>query len=237
VYAASVAARPAPPQATLAFVGFQGSDETSPERFVAQLESKAGDKFDPAKAERDARALAATGDYTRADYQLVNTAEGDGLVFELADKPWGPNYFHVGLDLSTDFTGRSAFNIKIAHNRHWLTPTGTEWRNRVQIGSVPTFATELYHPLGWTTALTNDWFVAGYASIERRTLSVFDPDDDVDVELARFHRTTTRAGFDLGQPWGRFGEFRFRHHLPRSRYRTRNRDRQVPRVGAALAFP
>jgi NTE family protein len=194
------------PEAQLAFVRFEGSTVTNPQRFAAQLESKAGQAFDPTRAERDARRLAASGDYVRADYQLVRTSEGDGLVFDLEDKPWGPHYFRVGLDLSTDFTGGSAFNIKIRHNRHWLDANGSEWRNAVQIGAVPRWATELYHPLRWTLGLSNDWFVAGYAEIERSRVSLYDRDSG--DELGRFKRAQIKFGADLGQPWGQLGEVR-----------------------------
>jgi NTE family protein len=195
------------PQATLAFVRFEGSTVTNPKRFLAQLESAAGQAFDPARAERDARRLAASGDYVRADYQLVSTPHGDGLVFDLEDKPWGPHYFRIGLDLNTDFNGGSAFNIKISHNRHWLDANGSEWRNQVQIGAVPRWATELYHPLNWTLGLSNDWFVAAYGAVERREVAVYNPDSG--TQRGRFRRTTGRIGVDLGQPWGRLGEVRF----------------------------
>jgi NTE family protein len=208
-YAAWRAAHPRgpAPQAMLSFVRFEGSAVTNPKRFAAQLESAPGQPFDPERAERDARRLAASGDYVRADYQLVSTSEGDGLVFDLEDKPWGPHYFRIGLNLSTDFTGGSAFNIKISHNRHWLDANGSEWRNQFQIGAVPRWATELYHPLNWTLGLSNDWFVAGSASIERRQAAVYNPDSG--DERGRFRRTTGRVGVDLGQPWGRLGEVRF----------------------------
>ena len=116
--------RPAPPETKLAFIRFEGTTATNPQRFINQLESAAGQPFDAARAERDARRLAASGDYMRADYQLEHTADGDGLVFDLEDKTWGPNYFRIGLNLATDFTGRSAFNIKMSHNRHWLDANG-----------------------------------------------------------------------------------------------------------------
>jgi NTE family protein len=194
------------PEATIGFVAFEGSTATNPARFAAQLESQPGQAFDANRAERDARSLAARGDYLRADYRLVSAHNGgDGLVFDLEDKPWGPNYLRVGLDLATDFDGRGTFNIKLSHNRHWLTPNGTEWRNRVQIGAVPSYFTEIYHPLNWTVGLANDWFVAGYAGTERQDGILYDPLGD---EQARYKRTTSRAGIDLGQPWGRFGELR-----------------------------
>jgi NTE family protein len=194
------------PEATVGFVAFEGTTSTNPSRFAAQLESQPGQPFSAERAERDARSLAATGDYLRADYRLVSLQDGtDGLVFDLEDKPWGPNYLRVGLDLSTDFNGRGTFNLKLSHNRHWLTQNGTEWRNRLQIGAVPSFFSEIYHPLNWTTGLANDWFVAGYASSERRDGTLYSEDGG---ELARYKRTTVRAGIDLGQPWGRFGELR-----------------------------
>jgi NTE family protein len=195
-----------PPETSLGFVAFEGSTLTSPSRFAAQLESQPGKPFDAERAERDARTLAASGDYLRADYRLVPAPDGStGLVFDLEDKPWGPNYLRLGLDMSTDFSGHGTFNLKLSHNRHWLTANGTEWRNRVQIGADPSLFTELYHPLDWTIGLSNDWFVAAYAGIERRIGTLY---DQAGNEIARYNRTASRAGIDIGQPWGRFGELR-----------------------------
>jgi len=202
------------PEARIGFVAFEGSALTSPERFAAQLETQPGQPFDPNRAERDTRTLAAGGDYLRADYRLIDRQGTDGLVFDLEDKPWGPNYLRIGLDLSTDFEGRGTFNLKLSHNRHWLTPSGTEWRNRLQIGAVPLAFTELYHPLNWTAGPSNDWFVAAYASAERRTGTLYDSQGS---ELARFSSTQQRLGIDLGQPWGRFGEFRLGAEVRRLR--------------------
>jgi NTE family protein len=197
---------PAPADTTLAFVRFEGSTQTRPERYAPELESRAGQPFDPAQAQRDVERLAASGDYSRADYRLEHTPEGDGLVFDLEDKPWGPNYFRLGLDLSTDFGGHSAFNLKLGHTRRWLTDTGTEWRNRVQIGEAPAVDTELYHPLAGMPGRVGDWFVAGYAGAERRLLWLYGGDDG--HEVAQFRRTTGKLGVDLGQPWSRYGEVR-----------------------------
>jgi NTE family protein len=190
----------------LKFVRIEGTEITNPDRLLPMLESRPGMPFEAARAERDTRRLASGGDYVRADYQLVREPGGDGLVLDLEEKPWGPNYLHAGLDLSTDFRGRSAFNLKLSHNRHWLTRNGTEWRNRVQIGEVPLAFTELYHPLDWTASRADDWFVAGYAGLERRRLSRYDAASG--NETAIFRRNLFVAGADLGQPWGEFGEFR-----------------------------
>lgn len=208
-YAAWRAGRPqaaATAAQRLAFVRFEGSSQTRPERYAPAMESQAGQPFDAGRAERDAARLSASGDYARSDFRLEHTPDGDGLVFELEDKPWGPNYFRIGLDLSTDFSGRSAFDLKLGHTRRWLTDTGTEWRNRLQIGETTALDTELYHPLAGVPGRVGDWFVAGYAGAERRLLTLYRDEDG--HELAEFRRTTGRLGVDVGQPWSRFGELR-----------------------------
>lgn len=201
-------ARPQPgkPEAKVSFVRFEGTELTNPQRFAAQLESRPGQPFDAAKAERDARRLAASGDYLRADYLLVSNAEGDGLVFDLEDKPWGPHYFRIGLDLETDFRGGSGFNVKISHNRHWLDANGSEWRNQVQIGEVPRWYTEIYHPLNWTLGISNDWFVSASAEAQRRDITRYDNDSGAVISL--YNRKSARFGLDLGQPWAELGELR-----------------------------
>ncbi|WP_298835401.1 patatin-like phospholipase family protein [uncultured Piscinibacter sp.] len=199
-------ARPGLAEARLSFIRFEGTDLTNPQRFAAQLESKTGQPFDANKAERDSRRLAASGDYMRADYLLVTTPDGEGLVFDLEDKPWGPHYFRIGLDLETDFRGGSGFNVKISHNRHWLDANGSEWRNQVQIGKEPRWYTELYHPLNWTLGLSNDWFVSAHAEASRRDITRYD--NDSGAVLSLFNRKRAIFGLDLGQPWAALGELR-----------------------------
>jgi NTE family protein len=198
----ATSAKPEP----LAFVRIEGAELSNADRLVAMLGSRAGQPFDRAQADRDTRRLAASGDYTRTDYQLVRTEQGEGLVFELEEKPWGPNYLRIGMDLNTDFSGHSAFNLKLSHNRHWLTRSGTEWRNRLQIGEEPLLYTELYQPLNWTASPANDWFASGYAGIHRRPFIRYAP--DTGHKVAEFSRSTQVLGLDIGQPWGEFGEIR-----------------------------
>lgn len=195
-----------PRSAELTGIAFEGSQLTHPERLATQLESKPGQRFDQARAERDARLLASSGDYERVDYHLEPRAEGDTLVFAMEDKPWGPNYFRIGLDLSTDFSGESSFNLRISHNRHWLTPSGTEWRNQLTLGQTPRLYSELYHPLGFKFGTSDDWFVSGWGELERRSITLYDESNG--QGRARLGRTAATAGLDLGQPWGRLGEIR-----------------------------
>lgn len=194
------------PPTTIAFIRFETTQVTNPERLADQLELAPGQLFDQEKAERDARRLAASGDYSRSDFRLINEPEGDGLVYVLEDKPWGPNYFRVGLDLFTDFRGSSAFNIKFSHTRRWLDQAGTEWRNFIQVGDTLRLFSEVYVPLNWSIGLSRDWFIAAGADFKRTQITLYEPDSD--REQGRFDEKSIKLGLDLGQPWGEFGELR-----------------------------
>ncbi|PXW92772.1 NTE family protein [Sphaerotilus hippei] len=194
-------------------VRFEGSDETRPEHFAGVLTSQPGQPFRVAAAEQDSRILAATGDYLHTDYRLEDLPAGTGLVFQLEEKPWGPNYFRLGLDLVSDFAGRGDFNIKLSHNRHWLDDNGSEWRNRVQIGSVPRWFSEWYRPLGPQRSRASDWFVSVHGDAERRRQTAYAPlaageDGGQAVVQGRYVRGLVRLGVDVGQPLGVIGEWR-----------------------------
>ncbi|MFM7533367.1 MAG: patatin-like phospholipase family protein [Rubrivivax sp.] len=202
--------RPRAPVPRIAFVELEGSKLANPERLRQQIRSEPGQPFDAAVAEKDVRRLAASGDFLRTDYQLVRRDGRDGLVFELEDKPWGPHFLRVGLDLATDFAGSSSFNLKIAHDRRWLTPSGTEWRNRLHLGESPFFGSELYHPLRWRDELNQDWFASAWGYSGFRVLSLFDREGH---EAATFNRTQGAIGLDLGRAFGGRGEVRIGPNL------------------------
>ncbi|MCA0176668.1 MAG: patatin-like phospholipase family protein [Proteobacteria bacterium] len=197
----------------LDYVAIEGTEVTNPARLLGLLRSRPGELFNPATAAADTRQLAATGDYVRTDYRLVRGPDGLGLVLDAEDKPWGPNYLRVGLDLFTDLQGNSLFNLKFSHNRHWLTPSGTEWRNFLQIGSQPTLYSELYQPLGGAAPALlppgeaeADWFVASSMRVQREAQSLYAADGEEEVGQVR--RTEGRVTLDIGRPWGAWAEMR-----------------------------
>jgi len=196
------------PPPVLKFVRTEGSKLTRPDQRSDMFASQSGQVFKVADAERDINLLAASGDYLRTDYRLVRTPEGDaGLVFDLDDKPWGPNYLQMGLDFSADNRGRSAFNLKLVHNRHWLDRAGSEWRNIVRLGTSPLLNTEWYRPMSWRLPDGLSGFVATTASTQRRSFDVYlDPDGEED---ARNERSQTQFALDAGLNWRELGEWRF----------------------------
>lgn len=206
-YAAWRAARAQPSAAVRRLTGirFEGAERSRPERWLPILGSRQGEPFQAHEAVRDTRKLAASGDYARVDFRLDPTAAGEELVFMVEEKPWGPHYLRVGLDLSTDDSGASGFNLRISHNLHWVNRLGAEWRNQLALGRNPRAFSEFYQPLTSTLGGPHDFFVAGWGDFARREHLLFHADGS---EAARLTAKTLTSGLDIGRPWGRLGEVR-----------------------------
>ena len=198
--------RALPPPA-LRYVRFEGSQLTKPDARSDILRSQPGEPFDVARAERDLVTLAATGDYLRTDYRLEPAADGgQGLVFMLQDKPWGPNYLQMGLDFSADNRGRSTFDVKLVHTRQWADDDGSEWRNFARLGSSPALSTEWWSP--WSLRLPDGLsaFWSASAATQRHTVEFH---DDPDGEpAAQVRRQRSELGLDVGLNWRELGEWR-----------------------------
>jgi NTE family protein len=195
------------PAVPLSFVRFEGSQLTHPEARSDIFQTQPGNVFDVAKAERDITVLAASGDYQRTDYRLVRTPAGEeGLVFDLKDKIWGPDYLQMGLDFSADNRGRSVFNLKLVHNRHWLDTAGTEWRNYLRLGTSPALGSELYRPTSWRLPDGLSGFMAASVLTQRRNLGYYR--DPLGEQDALVERSATSYIVDVGANWRELGEWR-----------------------------
>lgn len=184
----------------LAFVQFEGVAAERAQQLQRMVDTAPGHTLNMAVLENDLIQLTASGDYERVDYQLRRAAgeDGEGLVFKLAENNWGPNYFRVGVSLRTDFHGEGQFNLKINHRRHWLTPSGTEWRNEVEIGNTTSLMTELYHPWGGE----RDRFVSAHLAASRTKVMLYTAAGE---SLALLGKRKVGLGLDHGWTVGRAG--------------------------------
>lgn len=203
-YGARAAARVAEPPAAAAIVAeirVSGTQRVSEEAVRAAMDTRVGQRFDPVVADADLKRIYGRGDFERVSYVLSQRPDGGtALIADVAEKSWGPHYLRFGLALSTDFRGNAYFNALASHRATWLNRFGAEWRNDLQIGRHERVRSEWVQPL----SPAQRWFVAAHASYEREPFDLYVGATDV----ARFHRSISAAGLDLGAPIGTAGEAR-----------------------------
>ena len=178
---------------SLTYVNPQVAESTFNSATKGQLDDKA--------LARGLKELLATDDFQQVRYRVDSTDTGRYLAIEPREKSWGPNYMHIGLNLSTDFQGTSAFNLNVDHRMTWLTERGLEWRNRFYLGDLTGIASELYQPLD----LARKWFTSTRLVGVQELETIFLDNEAV----AQYRNRRGEVALDLGHRFGTYGEARF----------------------------
>jgi NTE family protein len=173
----------------------------NPHVVESTFQAATGGRLDEKALERGLKELLATDDFQQVRYRVDGTDTGRYLAIEPREKSWGPNYMHIGLNLSTDFQGTSAFNLNVDHRMTWLTERGLEWRNRFYLGDLTGIASELYQPLD----LARKWFASSRLVAAQELENIFVDDEAV----AQYRNRRGEIALDLGRRMGTYGEARF----------------------------
>src|SRR5664279_1380345 len=189
-----------PLPAKLDFVTVEGTHFSNPQVLEDQMTTQPDEPFNLKTLESDLAKLYGRGDFEHVDYQLVDVGQQQGLIVNVAEKSWGPNFLRFGLSLSSDLQGDTYFNLMMGHKRVWLNSLGAEWTNEAILGTTRRYATEFYQPL----TPRNLVFASAYGLIERVPAYIFDGD----TRIAEYDVLNETAGFDLGVPFGTNGEVR-----------------------------
>jgi NTE family protein len=185
---------------TLDFVRIEGTVFANPQVLEARMETKPGAPFELKVLEKDLSRIYGRGDFEQIDYQLVGEGGKEGVVVNVTEKSWGPNYFRFGLLLSTDLQGDSTFNAMAGHRRVWLNSLGAQWTNEIVLGSTRRYATEFYQPL----TLDNTFYTSAWGFVQRAPEYIFNGN----TRIAQYDVLTQSAGLDLGVRFATAGDLR-----------------------------
>jgi NTE family protein len=193
-------ATPPPDNPPIDEIRFVDLHRVNPATAQSVMDTEVGKPVDQKALDADMRRIYGTGDFEHVSYRYLEEPSRRVLVVDAVEKEWGPNYLRFGLGMSSDFTGDAYFNLLASYRQTWLNSLGAEWRNDVQFGRTSSFKTEFYQPL----EARNYFFVAPYASFERRSTDLYRDDD----KIASYDLTSTLGGIDLGSQFYRWGELR-----------------------------
>jgi NTE family protein len=104
----------------------------------------------------------------------------------------------VGVGLSSDFSGMTAFALQLSYRKTWLNRLGAEWRTDAQLGNNNSVRSEFYQPL---QSSRRPWYVAPNLVLEQHRVNLYQGEDRV----ASYAVSSGLAGVDLGlqlEPYG-----------------------------------
>jgi NTE family protein len=160
-----------------------------------------GEPLDLGRLHSDMGTLYGLDYFEQVQYRVVHKGQEHTLVISARGKRSGTDYLRVGLNLSDDMRGDSAFNLGASYRINGINRLGAEWLTRAQIGDKQELYTEFYQPLD----VGSRYFVAPYASFEAQNVdSVLDNDPIAQYRVERYG-----FGLNLGRQIGNNGEVRF----------------------------
>jgi NTE family protein len=128
-------------------------------------------------------------------YDLVRNDQGEqGVVIHASPRSWGPNYFQLGLELSSDFSESSNFKLGAAYTRNALNSLGGELRVVGSIGRQDEISFDFYQPID----LKANWYVRPQFFWRRQNYSYWEED----VNTADLRIGALGASFGFGRNLG-----------------------------------
>ncbi|MCF6761972.1 patatin-like phospholipase family protein [Pseudomonas fragi] len=159
-----------------------------------------GEPLDLGRLQRDMGTLYGLDYFDQVQYRVVHKGQERTLVISAKGKRSGTDYLRLGLNLSDDMRGDSAFNIGASYRINGINQLGAEWLTRVQLGDKQELYSEFYQPLD----AGSRYFVAPYINARSQNVeAILDNDPIAEYRLERYG-----FGLNLGRQIGNSGEIR-----------------------------
>ena len=172
-------------------------DQRAAER---RISVKPGQPLNLKALQRDLTDIWDIGDYESVTFSVQDDDGKTQLFINALPKQWGPNYLKVGLNLQTDLSGNSYFNILAGITKSRINPLGAEWRTDLQVGRTNFLFSEFYQPLNYS----GRFFVSAWGELRYDLQDIYLDDD----RIAQYATRQPQAGLDLGLSLGKYGEIR-----------------------------
>ncbi len=163
---------------------------------------KPGEKFDPARLNRDIDRLYGDGLYDRITYKIEENEDEqtvlriDGKVKESSD-----GYFKFGVQLDSNLEDTSSFKLGISYTKPQVNQWGGEWRTEITVGDTLEGVTEFYQPIG----AKQRFFVEPSLFLTRQKENFFDA---MDRRRGDIKILGVGGALQGGMLFGRWGELR-----------------------------
>lgn len=187
-----------------------------------------GEPLDLDRLQTDMGTLYGLDYFDRVQYRVVHKGQDNTLVINARGRRGGTDYLRLGLNLSDDMRGDSAFNLGASYRVNGINRLGAEWLTRAQIGDVQELYSEFYQPLDTGSR----YFVAPYLKLGSQNIeATLDNDPVAEYRLERYG-----FGLNLGRQIGTSGEVRLGVGQAWGQAEVRIGDQDLPKASFSEGF-
>lgn len=135
--------------------------------------------------------------FKTVSYDLVEENGKTGLVVEVVEKPWGPNYLQGGITFQGDWNNDSGINLGVSYTRTAVNTLGGEFRSILELGERPRLFGEFYQPLD----THSDYFVNPQMELTRLAIGQYEDGKNIAEYRQRKAQLSLEGGMNL-DGWG-----------------------------------
>lgn len=128
-------------------VGASGNQRVAAASLQTRITTQPGDVADFAQIRYDLGRIFGLGDFVTANYALQPEGDGARLVYNVQEKPWGPNYLHLGLQLLYETGTEATWGFLLNDTLHPLNSAGGELQLEMEVGTRRALRAEWWQPL------------------------------------------------------------------------------------------
>jgi NTE family protein len=183
-----------PPKPVVSFVRIEGCKEVNPELVKAKLRIEPGAELSVEDFKAGVTRVYTMGDFEVVDFRIKEEQGKLGAVVTVKEKPWGPDYLRFGLNLATDFSAGSSYNILFEHRKSNMNRLGAEWKNMLEIGATRGLTSTWYQPLD----RADRFFVEPSLTLKDNRRDVYFEGDLVGVYSTSYWNVGIKTGMNFG---------------------------------------
>ncbi|MCK1789839.1 patatin-like phospholipase family protein [Pseudomonas violetae] len=159
-----------------------------------------GQPLDLGRLQTDMGTLYGLDYFEQVQYRVAHKGNDHTLIISARGKRSGTDYLRLGLNLSDDMRGDSAFNLGASYRVNGINRLGAEWLTRAQIGDRQELYSEFYQPLD----VGSRYFIAPYAAFDAQNVEATLDNDPI----AQYRVERYGFGLNVGRQIGNSGEVR-----------------------------
>ncbi|MFD2643245.1 patatin-like phospholipase family protein [Pseudomonas japonica] len=187
-----------------------------------------GEPLDLGRLQTDMGTLYGLDYFDRVQYRVVHKGKEHSLVINARGRTGGTDYLRLGLNLSDDMRGDSAFNLGASYRVNGINQLGAEWLTRAQIGDLQELYSEFYQPLD----AGSRYFIAPFLNLGSQNIeATLDNDPVAEYRLERYG-----FGLNVGRQIGTSGEVRLGVGQAWGQAEVRVGDQDLPKVSFNEGF-
>ncbi|SDG96274.1 MULTISPECIES: patatin-like phospholipase family protein [unclassified Duganella] len=178
------------------------SGRINPKELEVQTGLKIGQMVTSEQATSAGNHLFGRGDLARVETEVRDDENGRSVLIKPTEADWAHSRLRVGIELNSDFSDNSAFQLKAMHVMSSLNDWGGELRSIASVGTDRILGTQFWQPLG----VGSQWYAAPSLEYGAGASDIF---NSTGFRQARYAYDYTAVTMALGRQLGRWGDLRY----------------------------